>query len=381
MARPAAEAGRMIFGAHGTTVSENRAGSYTLVVQEILVVNPGSTSTKLALYTGERASESETIRHDAARLRECGGPWEQFDLRWQAVEEWSSRHAREVAAVAAMGGMFRPLKGGTYAVNQRMLADARANLQGEHASNLGCALAERLAARYGCPAYVVDAVSVDEFDTVARYSGHPAIERRSLSHALNLHAAARRAAAELGVALAESRLVVAHLGGGISVAPLRGGRIIDVNDASSDGPFSPERTGGLPLQPFLSLSFSGKYSEREMRALVMGRGGLVAYLGTNSAWEVEKRIAGGDEQARGVYQAMAYQIAKEIGAMATVLEGRLHAIVLAGGLAASALLVEWIRQRVEFLAPVLVYAGEDEMGALAAGALRVIRGEEAALEY
>jgi butyrate kinase len=350
-------------------------------VQEILVVNPGSTSTKLALYAGERASASEIILHDAARLRARGGPWEQFDLRWQAVEEWSSRNAREVAAVAAMGGMFRPLAGGTYAVNQRMLADARANRQGEHASNLGCALAERLAARYGCPAYVVDAVSVDEFDAVARYSGHPTIERRSLSHALNLHAAARRAAAELGVALAESRLVVAHLGGGISVAPLRGGRIIDVNDASSDGPFSPERTGGLPLQPFLSLSFSGKYSEREMRALVMGRGGLVAYLGTNSAVEVEKRIAGGDQQARGVYQAMAYQIAKEIGAMATVLEGRLHGIVLAGGLAASAMLVGWIRQRVDFLAPVVVFAGEDEMGALAAGALRVIRGEEAALEY
>lgn len=355
------------------------------------MVNPGSTSTKLALYAGERLRVGETIRHDAARLRACGGPWEQFDLRWQAVDEWSSRHAREVAAVAAIGGMFRPLEGGTYAVNQHMLADARGNLQGEHVSNLGCELAARLAARHGCPAYVVDPVSVDEFDPVARYSGHPAIERRSLSHALSLHATARRAAVELGMALAESRLIVAHLGGGISVAPVRGGRIIDVNDASSDGPFSPERTGGLPLQPFLSLCFSqtapecetrdGKMRERGMRKMVMGRGGLVAYLGTNSAVEVEKRIAGGDQQARDVYEAMAYQIAKEIGAMATVLEGRLHGIVLAGGLAASAMLVEWIRRRVEFLAPVLVYAGEDEMGALAAGALRVIRGEEAALEY
>lgn len=350
-------------------------------MQQILVVNPGSTSTKLALYAGERVRLTEAIRHNAALLRECGGVWQQFDLRWQAVEEWSARHAPEAAAVAAIGGMFRPLEGGTYAVNARMLADARANLQGEHASNLGCALAERLAERYKCPAYVVDPVSVDEFDALARFSGHPAIERRSLSHALNLHAAARRAAAELGVALAESRLVVAHLGGGISVAPLRGGRIVDVNDASSDGPFSPERTGGLPLQPLLRLCFSKQYSEAEMRALVMGRGGLVAYLGTNSALEVEKRIAGGDSEARSVYEAMAYQMAKEIGAMTTVLAGRLHGIVLTGGLAASAMLVDWIRQRVEFLAPVLVYAGEDEMGALAAGALRVIRGEEAALEY
>jgi len=239
--------------------------------------------------------------------------------------------------------MFRPLPGGTYEVNERMLRDARANLQGEHASNLGCALAHRLASRYGSRAYVVDPVSVDEFEPLARYSGHPAIERRSLSHALNIHAAARRAAAQLGIALTESSLIIAHLGGGISVAPVRGCRIIDINDASSDGPFSPERTGGLPLQRFIDLCYSGSYSEREMRRLVMGSGGLVAYLGTNSATEVEKRIEGGDAAAREVYQAMAYQVAKEIGAMATVLAGRVDAIVLAGGLAGSALVVGWIK--------------------------------------
>jgi butyrate kinase len=288
---------------------------------------------------------------------------------------------RELSAVAATGGLFRPLAGGTYAVNERMLSDARANLQGEHASNLGCALAHRLASAYACRAYVVDPVSVDEFERLARYSGHPLIERRSLSHAISLRATARRAAMQLDLALAQSSFIIAHLGGGISIAPLRGGRIIDVNDASSDGPFSPERTGGLPLQRFIDLCFSGPYSKGEMRQLVMGCGGLVAYLGTNAAVEVEERIHAGEEAAREVYEAMAYQIAKEIGAMTTVLEGRVDDVVLTGGLAGSALLVNWIKDRVSFIAPVLVFPGENEMSALAHGALGVLQGEVQALEY
>ena len=345
------------------------------------MVNPGSTTTKLALFVAEQPVASGVIPHDAATLRSSPELWDQFELRWEAVRTWASGNVRTASAVAAIGGLLRPVAGGTYAVNQRMLADARANLQGEHASNFGCALAQRLADDYGCPAYVVDPVSVDEFEPLARYSGHPAIERRTLSHALNIHTAARRAAVQLGVPLEESRLIVAHLGGGISVAPVRGGRIIDVNDAASDGPFSPERTGGLPLQRFLDLCFSGTHTERDMRAQVMGRGGLVAYLGTNSALEVEQRIQSGDRLAGEVYQAMAYQIAKEIGAMATVLAGSVQAIVLAGGLAGSSILVNWIQERVRFLGPVLVFRGEDEMAALAAGALRVIRGETQALEY
>lgn len=352
-----------------------------LYTHNILVVNPGSTTTKIALFEDETEVRGDVFRHDAAALRACASLWDQFELRWQAVHDWTSRNVREVTAVAAMGGLIRPLPGGTYAVNERMLADARANLQGAHASNLACALAQRLASAYGCRAYVVDPVSVDEFEPLARYSGHPSIERRALSHALNIHATARRAAAELGKTLEESSLVVAHLGGGISVAPVRGGRIIDVNDASSDGPFSPERTGGLPLQPFIGLCFSGKYSEREMRTLVMGGGGLVAYLGTNSALEVEQRVEAGDGAAREAFEAMAYQIAKEIGAMATVLAGRVDAIVLAGGLAGSTLLVKWIQERVSFLAPILVFPGEDEMRAMAQGALRALRGEVQALEY
>lgn len=348
-------------------------------MHNILVVNPGSTTTKIALFDDETAIAADVFRHDAASLRACATLWDQFELRWQAVHEWAGAKVRSVDAVASLGGLFRPVEGGVYRVNERMLRDARANLQGEHASNLGCALADRLASAYDCPAYVVDPVSVNEFEPLARYSGHPAIERRSLSHALNIHAAARRAAAQLGIDFLAGSFVIAHLGGGISIAPVRGGRIIDVNDASSDGPFSPERTGGLPLQPLITMCYA--HSEREMRALVMGRGGLVAYLGTNSAVEVEDRIRAGDRCAREVYEAMAYQISKEIGAMAAVLAGRMGAVVLAGGLAGSAMLVEWIKSRVSFLGPVLVFPGEDEMRALASGALRAIQGETRVMEY
>jgi butyrate kinase len=284
-------------------------------------------------------------------------------------------------AVAAIGGLLRPVNGGTYQVNARMLEDARNNRQGEHVSNLGCAMADDLARGQGCGAYIVDPVSVDEFDSLARYSGHPLIERRTLSHALNIHTMARRGARELAIPLETSRFIVVHLGGGISVAPVRGGRIVDVNDANSDGPFSPERTGGLPLQQFIALCFSGRYTEEQIRRLVRGEGGLVAYLGTNDAREVERRIAGGDTHAREVLEAMAYQVAKEIGAMACVLEGDLHAVVLTGGLAASALLTSPIVRRVQFLSPVLIFPGEDEMQSLALGVLRVLKGEESALEY
>jgi butyrate kinase len=347
----------------------------------ILVINPGSTSTKIALFDCEQQRCAEVQRHDPAALRKYPRLWDQCEFRLHLVREWAFARTDGVAAVVAMGGLLRPLPGGTYRVNEQMVADARANLQGEHASNLGCAMAQRLAREFGCEAYVVDPVSVDELEPLARYSGHPLVTRSALSHALNIHAAGRRAAAETGMPYEESRFIVAHLGGGISVAPLRGGRIVDVNDASSDGPFSPERTGGLPLQQFITMCFSGSYAEREVRDMVRGAGGLTAYCGTNSAVEVEAMIAQGDLRAREVYEAMAYQIAKEIGAMAAALKGDVQAVILTGGLAASAMLVGWISERVRFIAPVIVYPGEDEMHSLALGAVRVLRGEAEPLEY
>ncbi len=356
----------------GTTVTTN---------EEILVVNPGSTSTKLGVFAGEEEQSTGVIRHDAATLGSYHGIWEQFHFRMQEARHWASIHARRPVAVAGLGGLLKAVPGGTYVVNDRMLDDARANIQGEHASNLGCAMASTFANEYGCKAFIVDPVSVDEFEPLARYSGHPMFVRRSLSHALNIHAAAHRAAKELGKSFVSSSFIVAHLGGGISVAPVRGGRIIDVNDAASDGPFSPERTGGLPLQQFITLCFSGPYPEQQVRSLVMGGGGLAAYLGTNSAMEIERRIAQGDRNAREVYEAMAYQIAKEIGAMATVAAGKIDALILTGGLASSDMLVNWISDRVGFLAQILVYPGEHELQALALGALRVLRGEEQPREY
>ena len=350
-------------------------------MHSILVINPGSTSTKIALAEDDHIVNSETILHSAEDISSFKGIWEQYEFRLNICERWVSKHVRRCDAVVGMGGLLRPLQGGTYAINEAMLRDARANLQGEHASNLGCALAQEIALRFHCPAFVVDPVSVDEFEPVAFFSGHAHIQRRSLSHALNIHAAARRAARELSIPYAESSFIIAHLGGGISIAPVKSGNIIDVNDAASDGPFSPERTGGLPLQQFITMCFSGKYSEKEMRAFVMGKGGLVSYLGTTSSKEIEERILAGDARAREVYEAMSYQIAKEIGAMATTLCGRVHAIILTGGLAHSTMLCNWITERVKFIAPLLIYPGEDEMLSLALGALRVLTNEEPSHTY
>jgi butyrate kinase len=349
--------------------------------EEILAVNPGSTSTKVGVFRGEEKVEVETLHHDVEELRHYTRVWDQYQIRLQAVRLWASARIEKPDAIVSNGGLLRPVRGGTYGVNLRMLEDARNNTQGEHASNLGCAIADQLASEFRSRAFVVDPVSVDEFEPLARYSGHPLVHRSSLSHALSIHAVAHRAAREQGRTVLTTNLVVAHMGGGISVAPVRGGRIIDVNDAASGGPFSPERTGSLPLQQFITLCFSGSFSEQEVRKLVMGKGGLVAYLGTNSARAVEERISQGDACAREIYEAMAYQIAKEIGGMATVLSGAVHAIVLTGGLASSSMLVPWIRERVRFIAPVLVYPGEDEVTALALAALRVLRAEEELMEY
>jgi butyrate kinase len=262
------------------------------------------------------------------------------------------------------------------------------NQERHHASNLGAILAYEIAQRVGIPAYTVDPVCVDEFDDLARISGLPEIERKSLSHALNIKAVARRAAKDLGRAYVRLNLVMVHLGGGISVTAHRHGRMVDVNQAlDGNGPYAPERAGGLPVGDVVRMCYGvapyagWTLNYEQMFEKLAGRGGLVAHLGTNDAVEVEKRIASGDEHARQIYEGMAYQISKEIGAMATVLNGQLDAIVVTGGLAYSVMLLDWIRDRVGWIAPVLVYPGEDEMLALALGALRVLCGDEVALTY
>ncbi len=349
----------------------------------VLVINPGSTSTRIALYRGESRVAEEELAHLPEVLEESADLWKQLEPRSAAVKDFLERtgvEADSLDAVVGRGGLLRPVAGGTYEISESMLEDARVGLQGVHASNLGCALAAAIALPEGIPAYVVDPVSVDESEELAAYSGLAGIRRRPLSHALSVHACARRFASEAGRTVEEVNVVVAHLGGGISVCPVRGGRIVDANNAVSEGPFSPQRSGGLPVQELLAFVFENGYSRRDVEEMTVRQGGLLSYLGTSDAREVEERIAHGDDRARVVYQAMAYQVAKEIGAMATVLAGRIDAIVLTGGLARSRLLVDWIVQRVEFIAPVRVMETE-EMSALAAGALRVIRDETQALQY
>jgi butyrate kinase len=350
----------------------------------ILVINPGSTSTKVALFQNHTPVLQETLRYDAAELASFPHIADQYAFRRDSVLQWLEKNriaVESLSAVVGRGGLFHPLESGTYRVNAAMLEDMRDPGPREHASNLGVLIAQEIADRAGVAAFTVDPVSVDEFDPVARISGLAEIKRQSLSHALNIKAVARRAAADQGRRYQDMNMVVAHLGGGISVTAHRRGRMVDVNNALDAGPFAPERSGTLPLTDVVEMCYSGRYTKKEIKRHFVGEGGLVSHLGTNSTIEVEKRIAAGDAHALLVSQAMAYQIAKEIGAMATVLQGQVDAIVLTGGVARWKDLVAWIRERVAFIAPVLVYPGEDEMLALAEGTLRVVRGEEAAKTY
>ena len=379
--------------------------------QRVLAINPGSTSTRVAVFV-EDALLTEALL--PAPGTKGPGIWEEFTPRLEALRAWLEEEGigpSSLDGVVGRGGLFRPVEGGTYHVTEGMLDDARRNLQGVHASNLGCALARAVAdqgtrdrakamgegareavrgreeehgpgPRAGeIPAFVVDPVSTDEFHELARLSGLREIPRKSLSHALSIHALVREVCRRDGRPLEGSAFVVAHLGGGISVCPVRDGRILDANNANSGGPFSPSRAGALPTQELLELACSGRYSLPQLRSLTLKEGGLKSYLGTDDAREVEGRIREGDEEARIVFEAMAYQIAKEIGAMATVLEGRVDGVLLTGGLARSKLLTAWVEKRVEFLAPVEILAEVEEMRALAQGCLRVLRGEEVAKVY
>ncbi len=351
----------------------------------ILTINPGSTSTKVGLFEDEHPVFVETIPHSAEELAAFLRIADQYAFRRDAVLSLLDEHGvtpDSLDAVVGRGGILRPIPSGTYRVNEKMLDELRHPQEREHASNLGALIADDVARRADVPAFVVDPVCVDELDDPARISGLPEIERRSLSHALNLKATARRAASELGQRYEEVNLVVVHLGGGISVTAHRRGRMVDVNQAlDGTGPFAPERAGGLPVGDVVRMCYSGQYTYEEMIKKITGRGGLVAHLGTNDARQVEQRIEAGDQHAKLIYQAMAYQIAKEIGAMATVLKGDVDAIVLTGAMARSEMLIDWIVERVEWIAPLMIYPGQDEMLAMAQGALRVLRGEEEARDY
>jgi len=353
--------------------------------QFILVINPGSTSTRLALFRNSEPVELchlANIQHSTEDLSQFTHISEQYDYRLRTVEAFLERHGEpDLAAVVGRGGLLKPIPSGTYLVDEAMVADLRAGVQGEHASNLGGLLARGIADPRGIPAYIVDPVSVDEFTPLARISGLPQISRVSLGHALNIRAVARRVAASLGKELSEANFVVAHLGGGISIAPVERGRILDYNNANEAGPFSPERAGTLPVGDVVSLAYSGKYTLPQIRKMFNGQSGLVGYLGSNDARQAVERAEQGDEKAALVLEAMTYQIAKEIGAMATVLCGQVDAIILTGGLAYSAYITKRIVEYVNYIAPIRVEPGEDEMLALAEGARLVLSGREQAASY
>jgi butyrate kinase len=355
------------------------------MAEKILVINPGATSTKIAVYDGEKMSYSEVVRHHDDQLSSFSSILDQLEYRRDLILEALGRIALspgDLDATVGRGGAFKPLVSGAYKVNKAMVSDVvSGNVAAEHASNLGCLLAFEIAKPHGIPAFIVDPVSVDEFDDVARLSGLPELERRSLSHALNLKAVAHRAAEELGKPYGKINLITAHLGTGFSISAHRRGRMIDVNNANDGGPFSPQRAGGLPTTGLIKLCFSGKYAAAELKCRVVGQGGLMAYLGTDDMREIDDRVEAGDGKAKGVLDAMAYQVAKECGAMAAALGGKPDAVVVTGGVAKSKPFMKLLLPRVKWLGEVLVYPGEDEMGALARGALRVLRGEEKAKVY
>ncbi|HEY3704600.1 MAG TPA: butyrate kinase [Terracidiphilus sp.] len=347
----------------------------------VLAINPGSTSTRIAVYLNNSAEFARTVLHPPADLQPFRGRPVLDQLPFRLATLQQELHAAGYApqdfhAIAGRGGLLRPVPSGVYRVNSEMLEELRRAPQGEHAANLGAFLADAIAQQAGIPAWVVDPVSVDELTPKAHISGSALITRRSLSHALNTKAVARRFGREMGTPYEELRLIVAHLGSGISISAHESGRMIDVNLAGQEGPFSTERCGGLQLLGLVELCFSGRYTERQIWDACIREGGIYSYLGTKDLCEVERRIDAHDSHATLIYAAMVYQIAKETGAMATVLNGRVDAILLTGGMAHSEKIVDQLRTAIDWIAPVVVYPGEDELQALAEGALRVLRGEE-----
>ena len=346
----------------------------------VFVINPGSTSTKVGIFGRDSCSWTCTLSHSDAELERFRG-WSamsQADFRSHAIREALTAHGFEHAAfagVAGRGGLLPPLECGAYEVNEAMIEELRLARRGEHASNLGAVLAQEFARAQGVHAYIVDPVTVDEWQACARFSGLPQIVRSPIGHALNIKAVARRFARDRQRDYSALRLIVVHMGSGITVSAHRDGRMIDQN-TPEEGPFGPDRSGWLPVRELVKLCFSGRYNEKQLDRMVFGEGGLYAYLGTRVLQEVECRIESGDTRARAVFEAMEYKIAKEIGAMAAVLEGRIDAVVLTGGMAHSERLVNGLRRRIEWIAPVSVYAGEDELRALADGVFRVLDGEE-----
>lgn len=346
----------------------------------ILAINPGSTSTKIAVFNETNPVFVRTIYHSSEELSKYEKITDQYSFRKEIIYKQLEEAGIEMSSITAIvgrGGLVKPIPSGVYEVNEVMKADLRNSPMGEHASNLGGLIADDIAKSLtNVRAFITDPVVVDELEPIARVAGHPEFKRISIFHALNQKAIARQHAKSIMRRYEDLNLIVVHLGGGISVGAHRKGRVVDVNQAlDGEGPFSPERSGTLPAADLARLCYSGKYTLKEVLVMIKGKGGLAAHLGTNSAYEVEQRMQAGDENARFIFEAMAFQVAKEIGAMSTVLKGDVDAIILTGGIAHGKWFVNQVIERVYKIAPVHVYPGEDEMRALALNGLMVLKGE------
>ncbi len=353
--------------------------------KRILTINPGSTSTKIGVFHNERSIFEKTLRHNIEELQRFDRIIDQYEFRKNHILETLHEQGINISkfdAVCARGGLLRPIEGGTYVVNDEMIEDLKSGYAGQHASNLGGIIAREIADGLNIPSYIVDPVVVDEMSVLAKVSGMPEIERKSIFHALNQKAVARKAAASLGKRYENMKMIITHMGGGITIGVHDRGRVVDVNNGlHGEGPFSPERAGTVPAGDLVDLCFSGEYTKEEIMKKLVGTGGLLGYLGTNDAVKVEQMIQGGDEKARFIYDAMAYQVAKEIGAASAALKGEVEAIVLTGGLAYGKSFVSAIRSYIDWISDVLVYPGENELQSLAQGALRVLQGEEQSKQY
>lgn len=353
--------------------------------KHVLAINPGSTSTKIALYEDSTPVFVKNLSHNKKDLEKFRNINDQYEYRKKTIFKTLADmkfDPKYLSAVVARGGLMRPIEGGTYAINQKMVDDLIAGYSGKHASNLAAVIAYGIAWDLRIPSFVVDPPVIDEFTPLAKVTGVPEIKRRSMLHALNIRAVARRESASMGRNLSDINLVVTHMGGGISIAALERGKIVDGTNALYEGPMTPERAGALPTGDLMDLAFSGKFkTKEELYARLVGKSGFVAYLNTNSMKDVEDLYAAGDQTAKLLVEGMAYQVAKHIGEMAAVLKGSIDAIVITGGMANSKLLTGLISERVSFLARVAVHPGEDEMRALAEGCLRVLAGEETARTY
>jgi len=355
-------------------------------IVRILAINPGSTSTKIAVYEGETPVFLKNIKHSKEKLDTFDKITDQFQFRKQLIINQLKEadiELNSLGVIVGRGGLLKPIESGVYLVNNRMINDLQNSPVGEHASNLGGLIADDIAKSLpNAKAYIANPVVVDEMEDIARYTGHPKFKRLSIFHALNQKAVAREHAKSIMQEYEDLNLIVVHLGGGITVGAHRKGRVIDVNQGlDGEGPFSPERTGTLPVGQLIKMCFSGDYTQKEIMNMVKGSGGLVAYLNTNSAYDAEAAAFEGDEKASLILQAMAYQVAKEIGAMGTVLKGEVDGILITGGVANSKWFVSMIVERVHTIAPTHVYPGEDEMRALAFNGLRVLKGKAEIKEY